>query len=157
MLEERQKLNVDAEMATFLDKFLTRFHIYRTGVDGLEKSVLKKELTLHLLQWARLNGGKSLEKVEAATKDPSEDLQMLRTVLRRTDIARPQDLLAEISLALRRLEPDGMEDIVSSRRKAMLVGIYGDVQSFKVPSLALLSTLTLLHATRSTGILKVTG
>ena len=144
-------------MAAFLDKFLTRFHIYRTGVDGLGQSVLKKELTLHLLRWTRSNGGKALEKVEAATRDPSVDLQMLRTILQRADTARPQDLLVEISLALRRLEPDGMDDIIVSKRKAMLLEIHGDLQSFKEPSLALLSTLILLHATRSTGILKVTG
>jgi len=144
-------------MAAFHDKFITRYHIYRAGVDGLGQSVLKKELVLYLLRWVRTNGSTALEKVEAAMKDSSVDLQLLRTVLQKTDVARPQDLLAEISLALRRLEPDGMEDIILSKRRTMLVDIHGDLQSFKLPSLALLSTLILLHATRSTGILKVTG
>ncbi|KAF8249741.1 hypothetical protein K440DRAFT_621212 [Wilcoxina mikolae CBS 423.85] len=161
--EQMRQAVLDSAKAIFVDKYHARFYIHLKGVEGIKDPSLKSRLAGDLLHYARDSGITAVEKLETVliVEDPNVNLQLLndlRGVLQQTGAGKPENCLKDIQRALRNLEADfPVEDALAKKKANMMEEINSQLQNSKDLSLALLSTLLLVLATKSEGVLKATG
>ncbi|KAF8538908.1 hypothetical protein BDD12DRAFT_883898 [Trichophaea hybrida] len=161
--EQMRQAVLASAKAIFINKYHVRFYIHLKGVEGIKDPSLKSRLAGDLLQYARDSGITAVEKLETVliVEDPNVNLQLLndlRGVLQQTGAGKPENCLKDIQRALRNLEADfPVEDVLAKKKANMMEEINSHLQNSKDLSLALLSTLLLILATKSEGVLKATG
>jgi hypothetical protein len=161
--EQMRQAVLASAKAIFVDKYHARFYIYLKGVESIKDISLKSRLAGDLLQYARDSGVTAVEKLETVliVEDPNVNLQLLndlRVVLQQTGAGRPENCLKDIQHALHNLESDfPIKDALTKKKANMMEEINTQLQNSKDLSLALLSTLLLILATKSEGVLKATG
>ena len=161
--DEMRHAAVESAKAVFLDRYHARFCNHLKGLEGVKDASLRSKLAIDLQKYAKDTGISALEKLEAAlVEDPDVNLQPLndlRAILQQTGAGKPDGWLRDVAHALRRFEPDGssIDKALQQRKAGMMQEINSQLQISKDLSLALLSTLLLLLASRNVGIIKATG
>jgi hypothetical protein len=153
---------MDSARTAFLDKYHARFSIHLEGLESIKDASLKSKLAVDLAEFARENGLAAVEKLEVALlEDPNVNLQPsqdLRSALQKTSIGRLESYLKDIDTALHKLKPESsIEDLLVKKKSTMMQEINAQLQGSNDLSLTLLSTLLLLLAANSGGVIKATG
>ncbi|KAI5812101.1 hypothetical protein BZA77DRAFT_150088 [Pyronema omphalodes] len=143
----------------FTDKFYARFAVHLRALASIKDITLRDRLAGDLLQWAKTTGTAAVEKLDMVlmTEDLEGDhqpLYELRLVLQTTGQGRPETCLRDVESSLQAFMP--LDDL-TKYKEIMMNEINLLLQSTSDYSLALLSTLLLLLATRSGGVLKASG
>jgi hypothetical protein len=159
---EMRQAWMDSARTAFLDKYHIRFNIYLEGLESIKDASLKSKLAVDLAEFARENGLIAVEKLEVASlEDPNVNLQPLqdfRSALQKTSTGRPEGYLKDIDSALHKLKPEiPIEDLLTKKKSTMMQEINTQLQGSNDLSLTLLSTLLLLLAANSGGVIKATG
>jgi hypothetical protein len=160
--EEARQAWIDSARATFMDRYHARFCIHLAGLESIKDPSLKSRLAVDLAEFARENGISASEKLEMALlEDPNVNLQSvqdLRSTLQKTSAGRPESYLKEIDGALNKLKlENSIEETLTKKKRTVMEEINAQLQGSKDLSLALLSTLLLLLAANSGGVIKATG
>lgn len=146
-----------------MEKYHARLCIHLSGLDSVKDASLKSKLAVDLVEFARENGITAVEKLEVALReDPNvnlQPLQDLRSALQKPSAGRSESYLKEIEAALHKINPGGsIRDMALKAKKlSMMEEINSQLQSSKDISLTLLSTVLLLLAANSDGVIKATG
>jgi hypothetical protein len=143
----------------FTDKFYARFGVHLRALVSVKDVTLRDRLAGDLLQWTKTTGTAAVEKLDMVlmTEDLEGDRQPLyelRLVLQTTGQGRPETCLRDVESSLQAVMP--LDDL-TKYNEIMMNEINSLLQSTSDYSLALLSTLLLLLAMRSGGVLKASG